>query len=242
MHTLSWSQNYDATNKFSLTQAQEYALNNSTLVKNAIADIGMAKGRVQELTRIGFPQVSTEARYQNFIDIPTSLIPETAFNPNGSPDVFFPVQFGTSNNTSASLTATQLIFDGSYLVGLQAARRYLETTDMVAGKVKLETKDQVAISYYMVLISDANRDMLNKTAENTSKTLMETQALYENGFAEVSDVQQIELALFNIQNAELKAIAQLKAAHNLLKFNMGYPLSDTLQLTESLSDIIEELK
>ena len=242
IHTATWSQNHGATHKFSLIEAQEYAINNHTLVKNAIADIDMAKGRVQELTRIGFPQVSTEARYQNFIDIPTSLIPETAFNPNGSPDVFFPVQFGTSNNTSASLTATQLIFDGSYLVGLQAARRFLETTDMIAGKVKLETKDQVAMSYYMVLVSDANRDMLSQTAENTAATLKETKALYENGFAEISDVQQIELALFNIQNAELKAIAQVKAAHSLLKFNMGFPLSDTLQLSESLSNIIEDLK
>ena len=240
--TICWSQNHEATQQFSLIQAQDYALKNSTVVKNAIADIGMAKGRVQELTRIGFPQITSEAKYQNFIDIPTSLIPETAFNPNGSPDVFFPVQFGTSNNASASLTATQLIFDGSYLVGLHAARRYLETTDMIAGKVKLETNDQVAISYYMVLISEANRGILNQTSTNTEKTLEETKSLYELGFAEKSDVQQIELALSKIQNAELKAKAQIKATHNLLKFNMGYPMSDTLQLTESLSTIIQDLK
>ena len=237
-----WAQNHGATHQFSLIEAQEYALKNSTIVKNATADIGMAKGRVQELTRIGFPQITTEAKYQNFIDIPTSLIPETAFNPNGSPDVFFPVQFGTSNNTSASLTATQLIFDGSYLVGLQAARGYLKTTDLIAGKVKLETKDQVAIAYYLVLISDANRETLKQTTENTAKTFEETKSLYEHGFAEISDVQQMKLALFKIQNAELKAIAQVKAAHSLLKFNMGYPLSDTLQLSESLSNIIEDLK
>jgi outer membrane protein TolC len=229
-------------NQFSLQEAQEYSLKNSTIVKNAVADIGMAKGKVQELTRIGFPQITTEAKYQNFIDIPTSLIPETAFNPNGSPDVFFPVQFGTSNNTSASLTATQLIFDGSYLVGLQAARRYLETTDMMAGKVKLETKDQVAIAYYMVLIGDVNRMNLEQTVANTTKTLNETKSLYESGFVEVWDVQQLELALSNIQNAAMKAKSQVKASHNLLKFTMGFPLTDTLQLTESLTVIIENLK
>ena len=241
-HVVCWSQNHGATHQFSLIEAQEYALKNSTIVKNATADIGMAKGRVQELTRIGFPQITTEAKYQNFIDIPTSLIPETAFNSNGSPDVFFPVQFGTSNNTSASLTATQLIFDGSYLVGLQAARRYLETTDMIAGKVKLETKDQVEIAYYMVLISDANRETIKQATANTAKTLEDTKSLYELGFSEIWDVKQLELALSKINNAELKAKAQVKAAHNLLKFNMGYPLSDTLQLTESLSAIIQDLK
>jgi outer membrane protein TolC len=241
-HTICWSQNNESTHQFSLIQAQDYALKNNTVVKNAIADIGMAKGRVQELTRIGFPQITSEAKYQNFIDIPTSLIPETAFNPNGSPDVFFPVQFGTSNNTSASLTATQLIFDGSYLVGLQAARRYLETTDMIAGKVKLETKDQVAISYYMVLIADATSGILKQTSTNTAKILEETKSLYELGFAEITDVQQLQLALSKIQNAELKATIQVTTAQNLLKFNMGYPISDTLQLTESLSTIIQDLK
>jgi outer membrane protein TolC len=224
---------------FSIKQAQDYAAQHNTATKNANLDIGIAKNRIRELTRLGFPQITGETKYQNFIDIPTNLIPETAFNPSGSPDIFYPVQFGTSNTAIASLTATQLIFDGSYIVGLQAARRYLELTGEIANKIELDIRDQVEATYYMVLIAQENRQILKSTVSNGEKTVREAKAMHKLGFLEDSELAQFKLALSKINNAELRAMSQVKASYNLLKFHMGFQMGDTLQLSESLESITE---
>ena len=111
---------------FSLKEAQEYALQHNYNLINAGRDVDAAKKRVWESTAIGLPQVAAEAKFQNFIDLPTSLIPASAFNPNAPADEFSELQFGTDYNTTATLSASQLIFDGAYIVGLQAAKTYRE--------------------------------------------------------------------------------------------------------------------
>ena len=234
-----FSQTQSDQNTFSLQQAQDYAMNHNAIVKNATLDIGKAKGRVQELTRIGFPQVSSEAKYQNFIDIPTSIIPETAFNPSGSPDVFFPVQFGTNNTAIASVTATQLIFDGSYIVGLQAARKYLEFTRELTKKVELDIREKVESAYFVVLIAEENRDILSATVENAQQIVEEAKTMYELGFIEEVELEQMELSLSQIQAAKIRAITQIKSSYNLLKLQMGFPMEDTLKISESLEQITD---
>ena len=53
----------DSVLSFSLKQAQDYALQNSPLVKNANLDVLSAKRKIWETTAIGLPQVNSKLNY-----------------------------------------------------------------------------------------------------------------------------------------------------------------------------------
>ena len=147
-------------NSFSLKQAQDYALKNNYQIKNAQLDVTIAKKKVWETTAYGLPQVMAEAKFQNFIDLPTNLIPANAFNPLAPEGEFAELQFGTDYNTSATISASQLIFDGSYIVGLQAARTYQELSINNKKKTDEEIKYAVAQAYHTVLVAKENEKVL----------------------------------------------------------------------------------
>ena len=109
---------------YSLKQAKEYAIQNSTQVKNSLLDVEIAQQKIKETTATGLPQISGTVAFQNFLDVPTSLIPASSFDPAAPVDLLIPVKFGTDFNLNGTLQVSQLIFSGNYLVGLQASRTY----------------------------------------------------------------------------------------------------------------------
>ena len=131
------------TQSFSLEQAQAYALEHNYEKSNADNDLLIAKKKVWETTGIGLPQVKAEAKLQNFIDIPTSLVPANTFNPAAPADEYLALKFGTDYNNSVGVTATQLLFDGSYLVGLRASKVYKEFAEKNVAKTEIEVKNKL---------------------------------------------------------------------------------------------------
>jgi len=108
----------DTVAHFSLQEAIEYAQRNQSAVQNAKIDEEIAANTVKQTTGIGLPQVNGSVNFQDFIKVPTNLVPGEIF---GQPGELLPVQFGVKYQSALGLELNQLIFDGSYLVGLQAA-------------------------------------------------------------------------------------------------------------------------
>jgi outer membrane protein TolC len=226
-------------NAFSLTQAVNYALKNNYNVLNAERDIEAAKKKVWETTAIGLPQVSAEAKFQNFIDLPTNLIPANVFNPLAPEGEYAELQFGTNYNTSATVSASQLIFDGSYIVGLQAAKTYKELSINKKKKTEQEIKEVVVQAYHTVLVAIENQKILNQSFESVKTLLNETKALHNEGLTEEQNVDQLQLNLSNLKNAVNQAKMQIEIAKNMLKFQMGMEINEPIELTDNLIFLIE---
>ncbi|TXB63927.1 TolC family protein [Vicingus serpentipes] len=227
------------TQSFSLAQAQSYALENNYDKLNAESDLLIAKKKVWETTGIGLPQVNFEAKLQNFIDLPTSLIPANAFDPNAPAGEFAELRFGTNYNNSATISANQLLFDGSYLVGLKAARVYKEFSEKNISKTEIQVKEDVAQAYYLVLVAEENKRILEEVATTTEKLLSETTKIYEEGFAEEQNVDQLRLTLNDINNSLAYAEQQLSIAKNLLKFQLGYEIKNEINLTDNIESLLK---
>jgi outer membrane protein len=227
------------TQSFSLAQAQSYALENNYDKLNAESDLLIAKKKVWETTGIGLPQVNFEAKLQNFIDLPTSLIPANAFDPNAPAGEFAELRFGTNYNNSATISANQLLFDGSYLVGLKAARVYKEFSEKNISKTEIQVKEDVAQAYYLVLVAEENKRILEEVATTTEKLLSETTKIYEEGFAEEQNVDQLRLTLNDINNSLAYAEQQLSIARNLLKFQLGYEIKNEISLTDNIESLLK---
>ena len=137
---------------YSLKQAKEYAIQNSTQVKNSLLDVEIAQQKIKETTATGLPQISGTVAFQNFLDVPTSLIPASSFDPAAPVDLLIPVKFGTDFNLNGTLQVSQLIFSGNYLVGLQASRTYKDISIQMVEKSELEIKAAVSEAYFTVVV------------------------------------------------------------------------------------------
>jgi outer membrane protein TolC len=233
--TLKAQQMDTASYAFSLQQSVDFALQHNTSVQNVMLDQVSASNRVKEVIGAGLPQISGSAEVQNFVKIPTSLIPGEFFG--GPPGTYIPVQFGTKYNATVGLTATQLLFNGSYFVGVKAAKLYQELAQKNVDRTKIDASTDVTKAYYTVLVNNERKKLLDANLELV-KTLMDnTKVLHKNGFAEQLDVDRITVTYNNLTTEASNINRLLDLSLVLLKYQMGMDQSAKLTLTDKIENI-----
>jgi outer membrane protein TolC len=234
---------------FSLQQAIEYANQHNATVLNAGIDEKIADAKVKEIIGMGLPQLNASFDIKDFEKIPTQFIPDflspavyhilkdenlVQTEPQNNNDVF-PVQFGTRWNATAGLTASQLIFQPSYLVGVQASKTYREISRQNLTRTKMETSVAVSKAYYNALVSRERFKLLEANVVRLKKLKDDTKALYDNGFVEKIDYDRVQLAFNNVSTEKENVSRLLELSDKMLKLQMGMDINSTLTLTDSLS-------
>ena len=227
---------------FSLQEAVTFGLENNPQAKIADLDIQIAKKKVLETASIGLPQVSGQITYQNFLDVPVQLVPGEAFasplNPN--PPEFIEMQFGVEQQAGMSMTASQLIFNGSYLVGLQASKVYVQLAENQKNLTTTNLKSDITNAYYLVILSQENLSIIKESLAKVTQAFEESKAMNEAGFIDAASVDEVELSKLNLENAVINAENQIKTSKLLLKLYLGLPSSEDLVLTSSLDDLMTQ--
>ncbi len=240
--TSIWSQKNDVRS-FSLVEAASYAVNNNIDVKNALVDIADADARVVEAKSFGIPQANFKMDYSRFIKLPVTVLPEEfGLDPaTGMPNPNFDneVAFGVKNSFNAKLEVSSLLFDGSYLVGLQAAKLYTNQSKLQLEQVKDEVMSSVRDAYLPALVVEENKKILNKNLESIEQLLFETKELYKAGFAEQLDIDRLELTKANLMAEVENLDDQYQLATNYLKFQMGYPVHQEIRLSDDLNALLK---
>lgn len=216
---------------FSLQQAIEHALKNNYSVINADRDIEAAKKKKWETTTIGLPQIDANVNYLN-----NFKIQQNQFTVNGQTTT---LEFGNFNSMDASLKLSQLIFDGSYLVGLQSARTYLKISENAKVKTNQEIREIVINSYGNVLLADESIGILEKNKTILEKTVFETQQTYNNGLIEEENVEQFQITLASVKSSLENVKRQKAIALNMLKLVLGIELDEQLTLTDNLNNLAQ---
>ena len=220
---------------FSLNEAIEHALKNNYNAINAARDIDAAKKKKWETTTIGLPQINASLGYQNNIELQRSLIPAEFFG--GQPGEFAEVAFGTRHNMIGNATVSQLIFNGSYIVGLQSAKVYLQISENAKIKTNQEIREMVVNAYGNVLLANESIAILEKNKTNLEKTLNETSQIFKNGLIEEENVEQLQITLTTIKSAQENIKRQKVIATNMLKLILGITIEKELILTENLNSL-----
>ncbi|WP_439153263.1 TolC family protein [Winogradskyella sp.] len=234
---LSFGFSQEATMSLSLEEAIDFALENNRQAKNAERDIEAAKNQKWETTATGLPQINASIDYQNFLKQQVSVVPAEFFG--GEPGEFAEVIFGTKQNVNATATLSQLIFDGSYLVGLQSAKVFLEISKNAKEKTDLEVRKSVINAYGNVLLAEESEALFKKNKDVLQKNLNETRKIYENGLAEEESVEQLEITLSGIESA-LKNATRLKGiAYQMFNIAIGTDLTSKIIFKDTLESLAE---
>jgi len=219
-------------NHFSLTQALDYALAHNAQMINASRDVQAAYAQKWATIAMGLPQVSAESSYQNQLKRPVSLLPGEFFG--GEPGTYVPITFGQKQQMSISATLNQKIFDGSYIVGVQAIKTFIEISANAKQKTELEIRKAVVNAYGSVLLLDQSMAIINDNLSVLKQNILETQQLFQQGFAEEEQLEQLEITLLQLESQKrntLQLQSITKQSFNLL---LGRDLTAAFTLTEDL--------
>jgi len=228
------AQSTGSSASLTLSQAIDYAYNHQSAYLNAVLDEQISAAHVKEIVGIGLPQVSGSFDVKDFIEIPTSFIPAEFFG--GESGKFIPVKFGTRYQASAGISASQLVFDPTYLIGVKATKGLRDLASKSTQRTKIETAVSVSKAYYNVLVSRERMQLLDANVIRVKKLKDDTQALYDNGFIEKIDLDRIVLAYNNIVSERENVSRLLTLGEYLLKYQIGMDIYSNLTLADSLSD------
>lgn len=215
--------------EMTLVELQGYAIKNSFLTKSANLDAESAKYNTESLKAIGLPQINGSIQYNNYIYAPYSIIPAGTFGPSD-----FRVRFGNPHTLTVGATASQLLFDGTWLVALQASKGYEKLQNQNISKSVLDVKANVTDAYYLALISEENLKILDEAKADLMSMLNQTQGLYDAGFTEIENVEQLQLAVNDLNIQISYAQEQKRFVYDMLKFQIGMNLSTELVLKDNL--------
>jgi outer membrane protein len=220
---------------FSLEQAISHALTNNYSVINAGRDIEASKEKKWETTAAGLPQINAGLDYINNFELQKSVIPAEIFG--GEPGTFATVAFGTKHSMIARSSLSQLLFDGSYIVALQASKTYLKYYENAKIKTDIEIKEAVINSYGNVLLAEESIAILEKNKASLEKTLSDTKATFANGLIEEENVEQLQITLTSINSTLNYNKRLVDLAYKMLKITLGIDINDDLKLTDKLDNL-----
>jgi outer membrane protein TolC len=223
------------TYSFNLEEAIAFAIDSSYTTINARRDIAMALKQKWETTATGLPQIDGKISYNNNLKQPVTLLP--AEITGGEPGTFVPVTFGTKQNASAVATLNQLIFDGSYLVGLKAAKSFLRYSVNISEKTNLEVRKGVINAYGSVILSEELVAIFEKNKSNLEKNLFETRKIYENGLGEEESVEQLEITLLGIDTQLNNARRTSVIARQMFNLALGIDVDQQVIFEDTLDDL-----
>lgn len=222
----------------SLEEAIEFGMENNRSLKNAEREIQMAFKERWKTIAIGLPNIKLDLNYLNNIELPTSLIPAEFFG--GNKGEFAEIQFGTEQSAIGSVRMEQVLFDGSWLVGLEYSKIYLATSENFYEKTLLQVRESIVKLYSLIVTLNEGIILLENNLENFRKDLYEITELYKNGFEEIENVEQIKITLAQAELSLLQTKKTQENQLNLLKLVLGIDLEDEIILTTSINNFIGE--
>ncbi len=241
----------EAQTAMTLEQCVDYALANAIGIQNSVLDERSAAARVKEITGMGLPQINGTVQVAHNYKLPrffgrnivTANNPD-AFGffldiPNAADGDIVAGQnfFQLKSSGQAAVNVNQLIFNGSYFVGLQAAKAFKELSFKNTVNSKVNVIDQVTKAFYLALINRERIGLFNSNIGRIDTLYRNTLALNKNGFAEAIDVDRLQVALNNLTTEREKFINLQALSVELLKFQMNYPMDSPLEISGDISSI-----
>lgn len=227
----------DIPNTFTLQEAIDYALQNNRNAILANKDITAAEKQKWETTATGLPQINAEVNYQNFLKQQVSVVPAEFFG--GQTGELAEVIFGAKQTATGTATLSQKIFDGTYLVGLQSAKVFLEISENAKTKTDLQVREAVINAYGNVLLAQESIKILESNIEVLEKNLFDITKIYENGFEEEESVEQLKITLSGVKNQLNKTKRLETIAYQMLNLTLGIPYNYSITLTDNLETLTQ---
>ncbi len=224
--------------RLSLKEAQDYALMNNKSVLNARQDVAASKVALWETISNALPQVSASGTFVDNLKLMTTLLPGEFF---GQPGTKIPVTFGSKFNSSGSVEASLVLFNGPLYVGIETTRLAKKLSEENLVKSEQDTRESVSTAYFLILVSEESLRILEGNIANLTETLKSTRSMFAAGMAESTDVDQMVSNLTMVENTRSSMLRTIELNYNLMRFQLGVAPDTKIILSENLEAMTKEI-
>lgn len=230
----SSAQQQSEAKKFSLQDAVAHAKKYNSTLKNSALDVISAEKKVKEVLALGLPNVNATGSFNNYLTVPSSVI-----DFGGAKQV---IRFGVPFSATGSIAASQLLFDGGFLMGLKASKEYVQLAKINLKRTEVETEISVSKTYYGILLAQTSLKLINANLDALGKTKFDLEKLVQNGFLDRTEFDKVSLQYSSLELQRDKLIDQQKTLMMVLKIQLGLNFEDQIELTDELIKIYEASK
>ena len=207
----------------SLTEAQDYAVQNNKNVLNAGLSVSEAQKKTWEVISAGLPQVNATIDYTNMMGFKMS---------------FAGMSIALNPTSSFQTTVSQLLFNASYWVGIKMSKIGVDMTETLRQQAELDTRQQTQTAYFTVLVVEENLKILEQNLKNMETIAKSAEDLVRVGVAEQTDADQLKVQMLTLTNAIKSLERNLELAYNLLRFQLGVDIETEITLTQTLDELM----
>ena len=235
---LSFSTIAQETKSFSLEEAKSFALENHITILNSQHDIEIARQQIVETRGIGLPQVGITGSFNQFINLPVQVLGANFIDPNAAEGETISFKAGTNFTSDASLQVNQMLFDGSYIIGLKAANFFLNFQKTVANLSNEDIAFNVIQAYEMAAVAKTNKAFIDSLVFTKEKLIEKQQNYLELGMILQEDMDQLNYSLLSVKSSQTVATINYENSMNMLKLSMGYPINGSVEITNTPEQLI----
>ena len=222
--------------KLSLSECINLAIENNENLKNSILEEKISKALSNEYLSIGFPQINFDGGIKYNHEVPKSLLDISRFMPGVPEGTEQEVQFGQAYDGRVDLFVNQMIFNGSYFVGLSAAKELVKLSEKMTERNVIDIYESVSKAYYTTLNTKSRVDLVDSNIDRLDALLKQTKSLYENGFVEKLDLDRIQVSFNNLKSEKIKADRLYDLSLAVLKFQIGISVDKKIELIEEFNE------
>ena len=222
--------------KLSLSECIDLAIENNENLKISILEEKISKALSNEYLSIGFPQINFDGGIKYNHEVPKSLLDISRFMPGVPEGTEQEVQFGQAYDGRVDLFVNQMIFNGSYFVGLSAAKELVKLSEKMTERNVIDIHESVSKAYYTTLNTKSRVDLVNSNIDRLDALLKQTKSLYENGFVEKLDLDRIQVSFNNLKSEKIKADRLYDLSLAVLKFQIGISVDKKIELIEEFNE------
>jgi len=223
--------------RFTLDECLKYAYEHNEQIIIANLGIDAAKAQTGQYLSSGFPQIDASATVNKNFILRRTFIPANTFDPSAPEGELMELKFGTPYTGEMGVNVSQMIFNGSYFVGLKASKTFQQLSVKEHIKSKIDVTEMVTKAYYTVLVNQLSLETLESNYQRLDSLVRETEIMNQNGFAELLDLNRTKVEFNNLKTALNNSQLSLGISKSLLKFQMGMPVENDLEIAEKLSDL-----
>lgn len=214
--------------KLTLDSAINYSVEHNRALQNSRLAIEKSKMQVKEAIATGLPQVQATLDYQNFMGAKATL----QFGPMPAT-----IEFNPTSNIQA--TVSQLLFNGSYFVGIQISKLAKVITEKAYEKDEQNVKEQTIKAFYLVLVSERLLETISKNRDNIADIFAKTTNMVEQGVLEPIEAKKISVMISTVDNAIKATERQVELAYNLMRMQLGIDAQQPIKMDNTLEELIE---
>ena len=222
--------------KLTIDESIDLAIENNENLKNSYLEEKISKALSKEYLSIGLPQINFDGGVKYNHEVQKSLIDISRFMPGVPEGTEQEVQFGQTYDGRMDLTLDQMIFNGSYFVGLSAAKELVNLSEKLTVRNIIDINESVQKAYYTVLNTKKRIELVDINLSRLNTLLEQTKKLYDNGFVEKLDLNRIMVSFNNLKSEKIKASRLYQLSKEVFNFQIGVPIGTEIELIGELSE------